>query len=151
MALAHNALVVVADGRKLLIFRNHGDAAQIDLRTEAHDEREDRKDHELKSDAPGLSAQSGGYGRPALDEPDYHQGDEDRFAAEVAMQINRRALNGDFDALAVIAPPRMLGALRSHWHKETARRIVVERPKEMTDRPIADIEAMLVAEAVPPA
>ena len=49
MPLPHNALVLVADGRKMLFFRNHGDENQIDLRTEAHDEREDRKDSEIKT------------------------------------------------------------------------------------------------------
>ena len=31
MPLPHNALVLVADGRKMLFFRNHGDENQIDL------------------------------------------------------------------------------------------------------------------------
>ena len=53
MPLPHNALVLVADGRKMLFFRNHGDENQIDLRTEAHDARADRKDREIKTDAPG--------------------------------------------------------------------------------------------------
>ena len=53
MALPNQALVLVADGRKMLFLRNHGDENQIDLRTEAHDEREDRKDREIKTDAPG--------------------------------------------------------------------------------------------------
>ena len=35
MPLPHNALVLVADGRKTLFFRNHGDENQIDLRTES--------------------------------------------------------------------------------------------------------------------
>ena len=51
--MPNNALVLVTDGRKTLFFRNHGDENQIDLRTEAHDEREDRKDREIKTDAPG--------------------------------------------------------------------------------------------------
>ena len=63
MALPNNALVLVADGRKMLFFRNHGDENQIDLRTEAHDEREDRKDREIKTDAPGTVQQSFGSGR----------------------------------------------------------------------------------------
>ena len=33
MPLPHDALVLVADGRKMLFFRNHGDENQIDLRT----------------------------------------------------------------------------------------------------------------------
>ena len=53
MPLPHQALVLVTDGRKTLFFRNHGDENQIDLRTEAHDEREDAPDREMKTDAPG--------------------------------------------------------------------------------------------------
>ena len=70
MPLPHNALVLVADGRKMLFFRNHGDENQIDLRTEAHEERKDRKDREIKSDAPGTTKQSGGYGRSTYEEPE---------------------------------------------------------------------------------
>jgi len=64
MPLPHNALVLVADGRKMLFFRNHGDENQIDLRTESHDARRyQRRDREIKTDAPGLTKQSFGYGR----------------------------------------------------------------------------------------
>ena len=64
MPLPHNALVLVADGRKMLFFRNHGDDEHIDLRTEAHDAREhQRKDREIKTDAPGTVQQSFGSGR----------------------------------------------------------------------------------------
>ena len=62
MPLPHDALVLVADGRKMLFFRNRGDEDQIDLRTEAHDRREDRKDSDIKTDAPGGIHQSAGYG-----------------------------------------------------------------------------------------
>jgi protein required for attachment to host cells len=151
MTLPHNALVLVVDGRKLLFLRNHGDAGGIDLRVEAHDEQALPKDSELKSDAPGTGHQSGGYGRSAVDEPDYHQQAEDRWAAEAAEALRKRALANDFDALAIIAPPRTLGELRKHLHKEVERRIIVQMPKEMTDRPVADIEALLAGEAAPPA
>ena len=72
MSLPHDALVLVADGRKMLFFRNHGDENQIDLRTEAHDERDDRKDREIKTDAPGGIHQSAGYGHSTYEETDFH-------------------------------------------------------------------------------
>src|SRR5688500_11394836 len=106
MALPNQALVLVADGRKLLFLRNHGDQNQIDLRTEAHGFRDDRKDRELKSDAPGTNKQSFGFGRPAMDETDFHQQEKDRWAKDVAEELKKRALRNDFDALAIIAPPR---------------------------------------------
>jgi protein required for attachment to host cells len=152
MSLPHQALVLVADGRKMLFLRNHGDQNQIDLRTEAHDEREDRKDSDIKTDAPGAIGQSAGYsGRVAYEETDFHQLEEDRWAKDAADILRKRALNNDFDALAIIAPPKLLGVLRKELHKEVERRIVLTLNKEMTDRPIPDIEELLVGEAAPPA
>jgi protein required for attachment to host cells len=78
MSLPNNALVLVADGRTMLFLRNHGDANQIDLRTEMHDERADAKSSDMGTDGPGTQAQSGGYGRPAVEQTDYHQQAEDR-------------------------------------------------------------------------
>ena len=151
MPLPHNALVLVADGRKMLFFRNRGDENQIDLRTEAHDKRADRKDREIKTDAPGTSKQSFGYGAPALDEPDFQQQEEDRWVKDAADKLKARALRNDFEALAIIAPPKALGVLRKELHKEVERRVVATFNKEMTDRPIADIEDLLVGEGAPPA
>ncbi len=151
MALPHRALVLVADGTKVLFLRNHGDQNQIDLRTESHDAREDRKDRELKTDAPGTMKQSMGYGRPTYEETDFQQQEEDRWVKDAAEELKKRALRNDFDALAVIAPPKALGTLRKEFHKEVERRIVLTVNKEMTDRPIPDIEELLVGEAAPPA
>jgi hypothetical protein len=69
MPLPNNALVLVTDGRKMLFFRNHGDENQIDLRTEAHDEREDRKDREIKTDAPGTRRSRARRLRPHMGRP----------------------------------------------------------------------------------
>ena len=146
MPLANNALVLVTDGRKTLFFRNHGDVNQIDLRTEAHDERADASDGEMKTDAPGTSNQSVGNGRSSYEETNFHQLEEDRWAKTAAEEVNKRALTNDFDALAIIAPPKTLGELRKQLHKEAARRVVCEISKEMTGRPIPDIEALLVSQ-----
>ena len=146
MPLPHNALVLVADGRKILFFRNHGDENQIDLRTEAHDERDDRKDREIKTDAPGTTKQSGGYGRSTYEEPDFHQQEEDRWIKDAADDLKARVLRNDFEALAIVAPPKALGVLKKYLHKEVERRLVCTVNKEMSGRPIPDIEALLDGE-----
>ena len=152
MPLANNALVLVTDGRKTLFFRNEGDQNQIDLRTEAHDERQDLDDKEMKTDAPGAIGQSAGYsGRVTYEETDFHQLEEDRWAHSAAEEVNRRALSNDFEELAIIAPPRTLGEIRKKLHKEAERRVVCEIPKEMTRRPIPDIEALIVGTTAPEA
>jgi len=152
MTLAPNTLVLVADGRKALFLRNEGDARQIDLRTTSHQEREDRKDSDIKTDAAGQSPAPAGTGLPGgtMGEQDFHQQEEDRFARDLAEKINAMALAGKFDALVVVAPARTMGELRPLWHREVSSRLVGEHVKEMTDRPIADIEALLAGEPAPP-
>jgi protein required for attachment to host cells len=155
MPLPHNALVLVADGRKMLFFRNHGDEGQIDLRTEAHDRRGDRKDSDIKTDSPGAIHQSAGYGRSTYEETDFHQQEEDRWIKEAADELNKRALRNDFDALAIVAPPKALGVLRKELRKDVESRLVCTVNKEMSGRPIPDIEALLEGETaaaeLPPA
>jgi protein required for attachment to host cells len=154
MPLPNNALVLVVDGTKVLFLRNHGDGNQIDLRTEAHDEREDRKDRELRTDAPGTAAarfSSGGADayRPAMEETDFHQQEEDRWIKDAADELKKRVLRQDFDALAIVAPPKALGVLRKNLHKEVEKRIVCTVNKEMSGRPIPDIEALLDGHTAP--
>jgi protein required for attachment to host cells len=149
MPLPHNALVLVADGRKMLFFRNHGDENQIDLRTEAHDARYQRKDREIKSNAPGIVKQSFGYGRSTYEEPDFEQQEEDRWVKDAADELKARALRNDFDALAIVAPPRALGVLKKCLHKEVERRILCTVNKEMSGRTVPDIEALLNGHTAP--
>ena len=149
MPLPHNALVLVADGRKMLFFRNHGDENQIDLRTESHDERDDRKDREIKTDAPGTAKQSFGFGRSTYEEPDFQQQEEDRWIKDAADELKARVLRNDFDALAIVAPPKALGVLKKCLHKEVERRVVCTVNKEMSGRPIPDIEALLNGHTAP--
>jgi protein required for attachment to host cells len=143
MPLPHNALVLVADGRKMLFFRNHGDENQIDLRTESHDARQDRKDRYFKTDAPGTEKQSFGFGRSTYEETDFHQLEEDRWIKDAADELKARVLRGDFEALAIVAPPKALGVLKKCLHKEVQKRIVCTVNKEMSGRPVPDIEALL--------
>jgi len=149
MPLPHNALILVADGRKMLFFRNHGDENQIDLRTEAHEARNERKDRDIKADAPGTVKQSFGYGHSTYEEPDFQRQEEDRWIRDAAEELKARALRNDFDALAVVAPPRALGVLKKALHKEVERRIVCTVNKEMSGRPIPDIEALLNGHMTP--
>ncbi len=144
MNLPHNTLVLVADGRKMLFLRNHGEGAQIDLRLEAHREQENAASRDQGTDAPGRSFSSVGARRSAMGETDFHQIQEDRFAAEAADLLRIRALSGDFKSLVVVAPPRTLGELRKHYHKEVESRIVDEFHKDLTGCTVEEIEAALV-------
>jgi len=147
MPIPNRALVLVVDGRKMLFFRNEGDANQIDLRTEAHEERDDANhDGDLKTDAPGTSHSSVGPGRSSMEETDFKQQEEDNWVKDAAEKLRLRALRGDFEHLCIIAPPKALGVLRKELHKEVEKRVVCTINKEMSGRPIPDIEALIESE-----
>ena len=145
MRVAHGSCVLVADGRKLLFFRNEGDATNVHLKVETAQEHPNPADRDQKTDAAGGASSPQGASRSSMAETDFHQLEEDRFAAEAADMINKRSLRGDFEALIIVAPPKTLGELRKHYHKEADKRIVGEIAKDLTGHPVAAIEKALDA------
>jgi len=146
MLVPHNSLVLVTDGEKMLFFRNAGDVQLLDLAVERKREQEVPPDRALKSDAPGSAYASVGSSRSSMEETDYHLLEEERFAVETADMLKRRALANDFESLIVVAPPRTLGALRKHYHKEVEKRLTREIAKDLTRHPVEEIEKILNAE-----
>ena len=160
MQVPHNAVVLVADGRKLLFLRNQGDATYPNLQVVSAQEHPNPKTSDQKTDSAGgalgtqgnagaPAAASGGGGpfgqsRSSMTETDFHQLEEDRFAAEAAEMLKTRAMANEFEQLIIVAPPRTLGELRKHYHKEVSDRLTGELGKDLTGHPIADIEKALV-------
>ena len=132
MQLAHGTLVAVVDGEKFILFRNRGSAAEPDLAAIANPD---------VGDADPIS--SGGRHHSSAANPDDAQLVEDGHAGAVAGVLNTMALNGEIDALVVVAPAKTLGELRKHWHKALSAKLVGEVAKEMTGVPVAEIAAML--------
>jgi protein required for attachment to host cells len=144
MHIPHQALVAVADGRKMLFLRNEGDDVHPNLVLERKREQDNPGDGEQSTDRPGRSFSSVGPGRSAYEETDFHQLAEDRFAAETAELLKARALRQDYEALIIVAPPSTLGELRQHYHKEVETRLTGEIAKTLTGHPIDQIEQILL-------
>lgn len=147
MQVPHNAVVLVADGRKMLFFRNEGDATYPNLKVEVAQEHPDAKDGDQKSDSAGRASSTGAGSRAAagstMGETDFHQQAEDSFAAETAAMLKRRALAHEFESLVIVAPPKTLGELRKHYHKEVSARLKGELAKDLTGHAVPDIEKAL--------
>lgn len=145
MRIPHDSYVLVADGAKLLFFRNEGDADRLNLQVVAAEQQRDPADRDIKTDAagrkPGGPALGGGN---SAGEADFHRQAEDRFAAEAAERINRAALANEFERLVIVAPPKTLGELRRHYHKQVEARITAEIPKDLAGHPVDRIEAALL-------
>ena len=137
-SVPHNGFVVVADGRKMLFLRNEGDADLPEPRVVEHaTSRTIPPIATRRPIAPGASPfAAAAAARSSMDEVDFHQLEEDRFAAETADLLKKRALNNDFESLIIVAPPRTLGELRKHYHKEVSSRLIGELDKDLTGHPV---------------
>ena len=144
MRLPHNSFVIVADGEKMLFFRNEGDAEFPQLIVERNRAQENPDNVGQKTDEAGRR-HGPGTGRSAYEEADFHQLEKDRFAQETAEMLKRLALRNGFEQLIVVAPPKTLGELRKHYHKEVEKRLAAEIPKDLTNLPVQEIEKVLLA------
>jgi protein required for attachment to host cells len=145
LRVPHNALVLVGDGRKALFLRNKGNPQRVSLVVEQILERDNPPTREQGTDRPGRASASVGAARSAMEEADWHQIAEQRFACELSEALYRHAQAGRFDKLVIIAPPKVLGDLRKVFHVEVAERVVAEIPKELTSHPVAEIERLIAA------
>lgn len=152
MQIPHDGYVLVADGRKMLFFRNEGDEAYLNLEVVTATEHKNPKTGDQGSDQPGRSAAGGGArgqgmtakaGRSAFSETDWHALEETRFAEDAAAMLKERALANAFASLVIVAPPTTLGDLRKHYHKEVSQRLVGEIAKDLTNHPVDQIEKII--------
>ena len=145
MQLPHKSVVLVADGRKMLFLRNEGDDAFPNLVVEKAVEQDNPATRDQATDSAGRASSPQGGVQSSVEPTDFHQIEEDRFAADAADFLKMRALKNNFESLIVVAPPKTLGAMRKHYHKEVSDRLSGEIDKDLTGHPIADIEKALKA------
>ena len=143
MHLPHNSVVLVADGRKMLFLRNEGDAEFPNLVVEKAQEQDNPATRDQATDSAGRASSPQGGVQSSVEPTDFHQIEEDRFAADAADFLKTGALKNAYDSLIVVAPPKTLGELRKHYHKEVTSRLKAELDKDLTGHPIKDIEKAL--------
>ena len=144
MQIDHDAMILVADGRKMLFFRNKGDAAYPNLEAEEVRQQDNPAHLDQASDRAGQSS-STGAASGTMGENDFHELEEQRFAAKAADLLKRRALTQDYEKLIVVAPPSALGEMRKHYHKEVQSRLVGEIAKDLANHPVPEIERVIAA------
>lgn len=143
--IPHDALVLIGDGAKALFLRNKGNPLNPRLVVEHILEQKNPASRDQGTDRPGRSVASVGAMQSAMEETDWHELAEERFAAEIAEVLYRHAHAKHFDKLVIVAPPKVLGRLRKSFHKEVTERIAAEIPKAMTSIPVPEIQRLLAS------
>ena len=134
MQIPHNAHVALANGERFLVMRNVGQPLEPKF------EQVQALDLELTNFSAGVRHQD-----PAGQRNGSTDIDELAHGAAIADWLNKRALNGELEAVVIAADPKTLGQIRQHCHKELESRIVGDLAKDLTNQPVPAIEQALAA------
>ncbi|MBC2775345.1 host attachment protein [Rhizobium sp. AQ_MP] len=133
MQVPQNTVIAVADGEKLSLFQNEGNALDIKLRAIPSEEIDSSK------------ISSGGRHSSSSANPDDSQQQEDGFGSGITDMLNRQVLNGTIQNLVIIAAPRTLGEMRKGYHKQLSSVLIGELAKDLTGHSVQEIEKALEA------
>ncbi|MBB4038605.1 protein required for attachment to host cells [Microvirga flocculans] len=147
LKLPHDGLVLVSDGRKALFIKNKGDDLYPNLQVERVLEAPDNlPTRQQGTDKQGQSSTAMGQ-RSAIEQTDWHELAERKFAGEVAEAVNAACFNGGVKHLIVAAPPRTLAELRNRFSDHVKQKILAEVNKDLTKHPVYEIEQHLMTRA----
>ncbi len=126
MLLPHGTVIAIIDGRTFELYRNDGNEAEPEL---------------AGMPSPSLDAHnhSGGSHHSSSGNHDRQQVEEDAHAIAATEWLNREVLGNHIENLVVFAPPRTLGEMRRHYHKQTEKVLLKEVSKDLIGKPAGDI------------
>ncbi len=130
MLLPHGIVIALVDGKNFELFRNGGTEAEPEL-TKVETPKLDSSNHS----GVGHHSSAGNHAG--------HLVEEDAHAAAAVHWLNSEVLGHRIDKLVVIAPPRTLGEMRRHYHKQLEHALVTEQAKDLIGKKADDIIAAL--------
>lgn len=129
--IPENTLIVIADGEVAKLFKN---TANNDVKIESlGDMNFDYLENKGPSTLPPETSDK--------------ETDEATLAKHIATDLYKRAHEGQFDNLVLVADPQTLGQIRANLHDEVVQKTISEIPKTLTNSTIDDIEKSLMAAA----
>ena len=143
LIIPHDGFVFVGDGRKALFLRNDGDEKFLNLKTEQVFVDQNPPTRLQGSDQPGRAFSSIDGRRGAMEQADWHELEEQKFARDVAVALQKIVRERKIKALVVAAPPKTLAELRQAFGSDVKKCILAEIDKDLTKLPVYEIEKHL--------
>lgn len=143
MKIDRDAWVVLADGRKALFARNTGTALEPKLSVRnVLEAPPNPPTSEQGTDRPGRAHDSTSPGRSAMEQTDWHDRAETRFAKSVADRMAELS-DKDRTRIVLVAAPRALADIRAALPDSVRGRVAGEVNKDLTNHALPEIERIL--------
>ena len=136
--------ILIADGARAHIIANEGPGKGLKTIPGQDYTGTNLPTRELGTDKPGRTFDRAGVGRHSK-EPrvDWHRFEKHKFAKSMAKVLDKAAGQGVFDRLILVAPPEILGELRSSLGKLASDRVVAELARDLTNLSIHELPGNL--------
>jgi protein required for attachment to host cells len=144
--------IVVADGGNARVLTISADRTSLVTQREMMSADVHRKTHDLISDRPGRSFESGSSTRHSIEaKTDPHELAKERFVADVGAMLVEQNRAGAFDDLVLIVTRAQAKSLKSALDTATAARVTHTWTKDLVKTPNAEIwDRLIEAGMMPP-
>lgn len=136
--MAETLWIVTANAARARLYERHADGSLAELADLVHPESR-QSGRDLAADRPGRSELDLGdqqHGRTAYQPPtSVHEKEHERFARDVAAQLDAGVAGGRCQGLVLLAAPAFLGELRQHLGDATAKAVRVSEAVDLTTLP----------------
>lgn len=138
--------VLVADGEKALFLENVGEPGAPALEVRRMKEQENPPTRDQGTASPGRVQSSATTSSHAYEETDWHRLEKERFAQDLAETLRNMARADRYQQIVVVAPPFVLGELRTAWDNEVQSRVIAEIDKTLTNHTVTEIANIVTRE-----
>ena len=136
--------VVVANGTTARAYKNVGVGKGLEPSPAFEIGVESPPTRELGTERPGRVHDRFGPGRHAMEpKADWHRQDKTAFARAIAERLDSVARKGQVDRLVLVAPPTMMGDLRTVLSQQTRDMVSGEVTKDLTHSSPSELEAQI--------
>lgn len=134
--------ILVADRSRARFFRGNADRSLTEIGDRLNPEGR-AQEGELVSDRASRMPSMAGRARGALESGSARDHVAERFARELCDALERGRTQGDYERLALVAPPEFLGFLHAAAGEQVMLRVAAEAGKNLTAHEPGDIRDCL--------
>ena len=144
--------IVVANAARARLYERHRDGS-LDEPVDLIHPQARQSSRDLTSDRSGRTERGSGaqqHGHTAYQPAtDAHQKEHERFAREVAAQLDDGVASGRCRSLLLFAAPAFLGELRQRLGEATAKAVRTSEAIDLTSLPVHELRARVSASLLP--
>jgi len=131
--------ILVANASQAKLFANHGPKKGLELVKELEHPASREKAANLVSDRVGNFKGSGSYAQPT--DPKHHEAE--RFAQEVAHELEHGRVNNAFEKLVLVASAPFMGLINERLGAPLKQKISESISKDYTHLPVKELASHL--------